>query len=915
MSDWDVVGTAPAQLQDPWAVRTLAPAPPATTTSAKGGKQSPVDQLLSQEVTQGPQGFLNGIAELVGKGMGNLPMAAVHGILDIASRASGHGAMSSASPTFPLSPNAQEVSTSLGNAAAPAAPIANAVANAAPVIGQTKQGMEAVEGTDFGKQYVAPVVGDVQNVAAMAPGVGAVGSKIAGGVKKALAPSAEQAAITPLGLRIGGTGAGSNFLAGAAGYEGRNAVSIQNVKAATRVAGNQVGVPSNVPVNPTSLDAAKAAPGKLLDDAAATIPTGPLSPAAAAQVRAARGPATITKPTPNVANQIDDIESRLLDPNGQFTGAEIRATRNSLSSDAAAGSDSTDADTRAIAAYKRRIVGALDQHTEDTLPANGPFSADQVKLARATLAQNYTVGDLLKGPYLDLKGLGKVHADNPNLLTGDLRTLGQFAVDHPEVSGLPSADDRFAPPGYASGAGKALGAEGGDIGSRISRLFGIQPGATRLLTGNPEVSAAAARGRPVTGLGDEFAARPGMSGPTPGVIGPPPSRQGQLPLEPGTGQILNPTGGLTASPPTTSPPTAAGLPGQIPFGDLLAHGVEQSPAPGLSVGPMGTPAPQGIPFNVNAAHQAGGLSLGDELAPAARENNSQLGDVMSQGVPEGIVQRTPAGTRGTMQTIDFPSGVEHPSFIRPAEGAGGPKAMPAEGPAAREQSPAELMRAKENNQQATGEALEFIDRFNKSGSKASDPGSLHVIMQHMADNLDGSTPWGGFYKDLFGALADKRLATRLVPPTDEAHQFSRSVAGSFHPGRDQVAFTDALPFQNDPASVIAHEGTHAAIEHEMQTNPAFAADMTDLHAQSQKSDAVSRLPKDAQYGTTNPDEFIAEAASSRPFRNALKATPSTQDPSKSIWDQFHSKIGHVLKLSPTAMNNPLFHQVLTGELA
>jgi hypothetical protein len=56
-------------------------------------------------------------------------------------------------------------------------------------------------------------------------------------------------------------------------------------------------------------------------------------------------------------------------------------------------------------------------------------------------------------------------------------------------------------------------------------------------------------------------------------------------------------------------------------------------------------APGGIPFQRNAAHEAGPLSLVDDLiGPAGqsvpKQNNSDVAPVMSQGVPEGIVSRT-----------------------------------------------------------------------------------------------------------------------------------------------------------------------------------------------------------------------------------------------------------------------------------
>jgi len=368
----------------------------------------------------------------------------------------------------------------------------HAVANPGQILSSVGSTLQNATPAQVGQNVVAPIVA----------GMGA--SRVAG----AVGGTAGAAAGTP--EELGVTSAeNSPLLAGAAGEEGRQALIKQNATNALRVAGNQAGVPSDVPVTPQSLVDARERPGAVLDGAAASIPAGPLSPAAAQAVRAARGPATITGGSPNVEAHMARAEQSLLDPNGQFTGEDIRATRNSHNQSANAGADSTDPDVRAKAAYDRGIVSALDQHVEDSMPANGPFSVDQVKQARATLAQNYMVGDLLKGSFLDLKGLGKIHADNPNLLTGDLRTLGQFAVDHPEVSGLPSSQERFAPTGFKSGVGKAIGAEGGDVGSRLSNIFGVPTGATRLLTGNPAEMVARAAGRPVAGLGGEFEPRPG----------------------------------------------------------------------------------------------------------------------------------------------------------------------------------------------------------------------------------------------------------------------------------------------------------------------------------------------------------------------------------------------------------------------
>ena len=519
MADWDVVGTAPAQVQNPWAVRKIAPPTFAESQNATAATHQPTGDL---------SGVLSGLAELFGTSLANIPGGAMHGIHDIVSRATGNGPAPAYKPDFVPSPNAQAVGESISQNT-PHVPTVGDLLNLIPGV------------KEFHDQYIAPVEQDVSQVAAGAGIAAPIAAPILRAGATALEGSGAASEAGQLGLRTGGTGGLSNVAAGAAGDEGRAAVSHNNVTNATRVAGNQVGVPADVPVTPTSLDAAKVLPGKVLDDAAASLPTAPLSPAAAAQVQAARPTATITPPTPNVQNRINQIESSLLDPDAKFTGQQIRATRNSLSSDATAGANSPDADTRALSQYQRKVVSALDQHVADTLPANGPHTLDQVNLARQTLAQNYTVGDLLKGPYMDLKGLGKIHADSPNLLTGDLRTLGQFAVDHPEVSGLPPAADRFAPPGYASGLGQALGANQHGVGSRLSNIFGVPTVATRMLTGDTDAAAAAARARPVTGLGGEFAPR-AAEAPGAAISGGPSPPQGGPPA------TAVPTAGITATP-------------------------------------------------------------------------------------------------------------------------------------------------------------------------------------------------------------------------------------------------------------------------------------------------------------------------------------------------------------------------------
>ena len=441
MADWDVVGQAPAQLQNPWVVKSNAPAPApdaigeankAAEQSEHGPVQDVIDMLHSAATSIGPQ-----IKALVTKGID--PDAAVDQVA--------HGLR-----TFLQNPE-----------------------TATPQV--------------VGQNVVAPAL------------LGEAGGLLGRGAEAAITPAAEAGPAAQLGLRTAG-----GLPAKMAGSTAGPVLDAQNNRVASSVLGADVGVPHSSPVTPQTLAAAREAPGQVLDAGYSQIQPGPLSPAAQAQVTAARGPATITKPTPNVTNQINDIESSLLDPNGQFTGEQLRATRNSLSSDANAGRNSADTDTRAVAQYKANVVNALDQHLADSLPPGGTVTPDMVQNARATLAKNYQLQDLIgKGGDIDLQALAKLHRDNPNLLTGNTRTVAQFASDHPEVTGAISDANRISPPSFMGDAAginplKPLGTMG-------QAMFGAA--GRRLLTGAPGEAIGSAMQAPVAGLAGEFDTAPG----------------------------------------------------------------------------------------------------------------------------------------------------------------------------------------------------------------------------------------------------------------------------------------------------------------------------------------------------------------------------------------------------------------------
>jgi hypothetical protein len=200
---------------------------------------------------------------------------------------------------------------------------------------------------------------------------------------------------------------------------------------------------------------------------------------------------------------------------------------------------------------------------------------------------------------------------------------------------------------------------------------------------------------------------------------------------------------------------------------------------------------------------------------------------------------------------------------------------------------------------------------------------LHWLVNQLATNLDAGTGYGAFYKDLFSSVASKNLSTKIVPPSHGAHQFNFPTFGSYSPTTDTAAFTANLRQATDPLAVIGHEVTHAALMKSVMEDPVVQSSMQGIANEAASSPAVNALSSADRYGVAeldksgNPDvhEFMAEAAANRNFRNALKNTPSKADPSKSLWDQFREQSGHILGLSPTAMNSPMFETTLTGSYA
>jgi hypothetical protein len=568
----------------------------------------------SQNRVSGTQEALLGPTELLGSTIGNIPHAAAHAAVDLYRRVTG-GNLEAPEPAavsalkVPAGKAGTQLASDIGKgmniggsqgptnppeAEAQAAQI-NGPLTAPPLSENARDTISNVTG------HVASVLGDVGN---LLPAAGVVkrGVGIASDVADAAAAraAATPAAVTKYGMQ---TGENSPIARNVAGASARPAVAAHNQAIADPVLGAQAGVSPGTKLTSQSLEDARGAPNSVYERAETSIPTGPLSPTAAQAVQGVGADDMIVH-SPDTQATIEAQKARLL--SGPLTGSQVVNAQRALRFNGFRNVGAEDPEMNALGQAQLKMSDALHQHMVDTLPPDAPVSADQLAAARVALAQNHTVENVL-GPNgnINLAKLAKLHNDNPGMLSGPMQEIAQFASDHPEVTRLPSDTERFNPSGVVKDVAsidlkKPL--------SYIQPLFGAA--ARRTLTGP-----APALAPKVTGLGGEFG-----------------------PIERGPPQ---PPPDMSASPPSAPPAAPAGPPGQIPLADLLSHGVEQQPAAGLTAGPMGAAPASGVPFTRNAAHEAGGLSLADELTRLV-QSYPDLAKVASQGVPEDIMQRAPA---------------------------------------------------------------------------------------------------------------------------------------------------------------------------------------------------------------------------------------------------------------------------------
>jgi len=560
-----------------------------------------------QDMSFGKQ--ILGSAELAGSAIGNIPHGIAHAVSDLYHRLSGDpnakdpGWVSSLH--VPTGQAGQELSQGLGDSLTQTIDAAGGGDAVTRAVGATNHYMtdDPTSGTQAVVQATLPAAGDIATLA------GAKG--IPGAVRGAVGNVANAA------RGVGEAASGNGFdmpEEPTPADVGLKAPSTPPLKPHQQV-GNTIGgaeasVPKGTPLSPEALAEARKAPGAVMGRVAAATPDGPMNEAELAQLDGIGGSGVPVSGQGSIAN-IEGLRGNLKNILGSqgVTGRQKVDWLQALRTKGYKNSASIDPGAQELGDAQLDAANVLEGHIERSLPKDADVDIDQFRSARTALAKNHTVEAALKGGNIDMAALGRMFQRNPNLLTGGLGMLGRFASENPELVGM---GNRFQ---------ESLSdvANGVDLTKPATWLKPVT-GAVGRIKANREAAS-----------GVEAAQR--------AFPGTPPERF--APIERGPPQ---PPPGMTAGP-MGSPPAPGGPPASFSLADVLSHGVEQSPPAGLSLAPMGAPKAHGVPFVRNAAHEAGDLSLDDSdswfKGGAPRGLGDDIAGVMSQGVPEGTLARTP----------------------------------------------------------------------------------------------------------------------------------------------------------------------------------------------------------------------------------------------------------------------------------
>lgn len=618
---------------------------------------------------------LLGNAELGGSAIANIPHALAHAAADIVHRVSGN--YDAPDPKWvqhlevPQGQAGSELAEQLGNSLTntiDSTGAGNAVTRGVGAINES--GNEPGTVANFGKKVVAPIAGDVAALAGLkGPVMGAVGA-----AKNGLSALSDAAGVgtdwNAAGFRTGGA---HPIAREVAGDSGRPALIDHNAQVSNTIASNEAGHAPGVPMSYDSMADARAAPNSVYNRVANTLPEdGQLDATAQAQIKQAGLPqgGRMSDGSPDAAAKAEQLRSDLLDPNKTFNGQQMVNEVRGLRQEGFTNSASDDVSNQQLGKAQLDMARAVEGHIGRNLPQNGPVSLQQFQDARKLLAKNYTVQSALRGGDVDPKVLARVQRNDPELLDGGLKTIADFANGAgKDVVGIP---DRYNPPNVFKDVGGIVNVHR-PVQSTIQGIPGVGTTARRILTGSTP-GAVERAGAMYPGPS------PGQFDPLPGLT-PPPGRAWRQPQQMSIGDLAQGPGPSPytleqgAAPPAATPKPA---PASIPLSELLAHGVEQPGAPGLSAGPMGAPAQEGLPFTASPDMVGVRPQPRQVFNPAQRP--VQVGDRFAvPPQPERIGDVAAAGLQGRAGGPMTPAGTTEPQL---GVGAGVPEDIAARTPQA-----------------------------------------------------------------------------------------------------------------------------------------------------------------------------------------------------------------------------------------
>jgi hypothetical protein len=373
--------------------------------------------------------------------------------------------------------------------------------------------------------------------------------------------------------------------------------TLNNQAVTDTLAKHEAGVPQDADLEYKTIAQARAdGPGKVYDAARAALPVELTQSESLSRELAAIGDTTSQLPrSPNV----EELKQYMLDQ-PTMTRDELFSNIQQARDKAAKFYNSTETDAQAMGDAYQGVANAYENFVGERLAANpnSPVSLADWQDARTAFAKNYAVQTALRGTSVDASKLAALQRKDPERLTGGLRLIAEqnnryplstgfgpttFEAGGVGASGTPQGilARHVTGPLLGAGVGSALGGPAGAAIGGATGLLGseaFQGLIRRALGGSPELGATTAR----RGVTDprlfDFFDRPEAPNPLPPFPGP----QGPF---------------------TLADELGAGSEGHdadegLSLADVLSHNVEQPPAQGLTAGPMGARAPQGIPFSV-----------------------------------------------------------------------------------------------------------------------------------------------------------------------------------------------------------------------------------------------------------------------------------------------------------------------------